>query len=298
MGSRGGPVDRRISHVALSRSGRWLAGGTPQGRITVWDRSSGARPRQFDFARGRLNDLRFSPDEQVLAIASRDLALYVPEPSAAPRLIRSDQRNYGTVRFSRDGQTLLVIDGTGAIQRIDASSGATRVRVCCSSVYGEVAFTPDGQFIVNAGHWPRIWDAGSGELARQLTTSRQIETFGPIAIDDGNGAVLMGSQDGRVYAWDLETRRLIATSAAQPDYVDGLAVSITGWVAYAGFGRMVRLWNPRSGRQRSLDAARPASNLVFGPDGVSIIFGTDDGTIETWDTRTGQRLETVNVPGW
>ena len=131
----------------------------------------------------------------------------------------------------------------------------------------------------------------------QLTTNRQFETFGPIAIDSGNGAVLMGSQDGKVYAWDLKTRRLIAISSAQPDYVDGLAVSTTGWVAYAGLGKMVRLWNPRSGQQRSLGAARPASNLVFGPDGVSILFGTADGRIETWDTRNGQRLETVNVPG-
>ena len=296
VGSRKGPIDRRISSIALSRTGRWLAGGTSQGRITVWDMAGGSAPRQIDFRHAPLNDLQFSPDEAVLAIAGRDLATYNLEQPAALRLLRSDERNYGTVRFANDGQTVLVITGRSEIETLDARSGANRLKICCSSIYGDVTFTPDGKAIANAGHWPSVWDARSGQLLGRLTTDRQLYTFRPIAFDDARVAILMGSQDGRVYVWNLVTRHLNAVSAPQPEYVDTLAVSSMGWVAYARFGKTLRLWNPQTGLQRSLPAARPTSNLIFAPDGASIIFGTVDGSIESWDVGTGQRLSAMRIP--
>lgn len=296
VGSRNPPIERRVSNVAVSRTGRWLAGGTSHGEITVWDRTKGTTPRQVDFHQGPLNDLQFSPDETLLAVASRDLGLYGLGQLDTPRLLRSDQRNYGTVRFSQDGKKLLVITGTSAIESLDAYSGSTQLKVCCSSIYGEVAFTPDGRAVANAGHWPGIWDAHSGQLVGRLTTNRQFYTFRPIAFDDARGAVLMGSQDGRVYVWDLTTKQLVAISPPQAGYVDTLAVSATGWVVYAGFGKMLRLWNRQTGTQRSLPAALPTSNLILDPDGASVIFGTADGRIESWDTRTGQRLVEILIP--
>jgi len=107
----------------------------------------------------------------------------------------------------------------------------------------------------------------------------------------------MGSQDGRVYAWDLKDKQLVARSAAQPAYIDTLAVSSTGWAVFAGFGSTVQLWNPATGQRRTLPAARPTSNLVVGADGTAIIFGTADGEIEFWDIRTEQRISAKKVPG-
>lgn len=291
------PASRQVSNVALSSTGRWIACGTAQGKITVWDQSNSGAPRQIMFPHGSLNDLQFSPDEDVLAIASRDLGLYAPAESAVPRLLRSDDKNYGTVRFSRDGQTLLVVTGAGFIETIDRRSGALQLRVCCSSIYGDVAFTPDGQAIASAGHWPSLWEVRSGKLAGRLTADRQFMTFRPIGFDTSQGTILMGSQDGRVYAWDLKDKQLVARSAAQPAYIDTLAVSSTGWAVFAGFGSTVQLWNPATGQRRTLPAARPTSNLVVGADGTAIIFGTADGEIEFWDIRTEQRISAKKVPG-
>jgi WD40 repeat protein len=295
IGSRNRPIDRRISSVALSTTGRWLAGANWQGKIMIWDRRNGDAPRQIDFPQGSLNDIQFSPDEHTLAIAGSNLGICAFEQSSTPRLLRSDEINYGTVRFSRDGQTVLIITGSGVIETIDAYSGAARLKVCCSSVYGEVTFTPDGQAIANAGHWPSVWDARPGRLLGRLTTSRQFETFRPIAFDVSRGSILMGSQDGRVYAWDLATRQLVAMSAPQPEYVDTLVVSATGLTMYAGFGGMLRLWDPKTGEQRSLPAARPTSTLILGSDGTTIIFGTAGGEVEFWNAERGQHIGSLHI---
>ena len=298
IGSKNPPVDRGVSNVALSASGRWLAAGTAQGNITVWDQTRPDAPQRVAFPHGSLNDLHFSPDEHALAIASEDLGIYDLTKSTPPLLLRSDRKHYGSVRFSRDGKTLLVITAASLIETIDTQSGALRLKICCDSYYGEVVFTPDGQTIANAGHWPRLWDARSGRLVTALAANREIATLRPIAFDPSRGTILMGSQDGCIYAWDLKTKRRIAASPPQPAYVDTIAVLTNGWITFAGFGRDVQLWNPDTGQRGSLPAAaHPTSNLVPAPDGTSIIFGTANGTIEYWDVRTEQRLRSMRITG-
>ena len=296
LGFRDQLVERRISNVALSRGGKWLAAGTSQGVIAIWDQGLERTPRRVAFPRGSLNDLQFSPDERLLAIAGKDLGLYDLEDSAAPRLLRSDGRNYGTSVFSQDGETVLVITGTGAIEILDIRSGAARLNVCCSAIYGEVAFTPDGRSIASAGHWPGLWDVRSGRLVARLTKEREVSTFRPIAFDSALDAIYMGSQDGRMYAWNLTTRQVLARSPAVSEYVDTIAVLSGGWVAYSGFGKVVRLWNPQTGQQRSLTGAHPTSNLIAGQDGTSIIFGTEAGEIEFWDWEHNRRLRSLRAP--
>lgn len=199
--------------------------------------------------------------------------------------------------MSPDGRDLLVVTGTGVIERIDANSGAVRLKVGSSSIYGDAVYTPDGLEIANAGHWPRLWDARSGLLVAPLTANREIATLRPISFDVRRGAILMGSQDGRVYAWDLKSGHRLAVSPPQSGYVDTVAVSANGLVIFAGFGGEVQLWNPDTGQRRSLSTARPTSNLILGLDGASIIFGTADGTIECWDLRREQRLRSMGIPG-
>ena len=228
----------------------------------------------------------------MLAIASEDLGIYTPEASAAPRLLRSDHANYGSARFSLDGQALLVITGTDVIETINTHSGAVWLKICCSSIYGDAVFTPDGQEIANAGHWPRLWDAGSGQLIATLTADREVSTLRPIAFDASRDAILVGSQDDRVYSCDLKTKQRIGVSPAQPACVDTLGVSTNGWVIFAGFGREVQLWNPDTGPVRGT----PHHNLVLGPDGTSIIFGTADSIIESWDLRKEKSLRSIKFP--
>jgi len=120
-------TDRRIANVALSSSDRWLAGGTVPGRITLLDQTLRDAPKQIAFPHGVLNDLQFSPDEHVLAIASEDLGMSTPTESAAPRLLRSDHENYGSARFRRDGESLLVITGASRIETTDVNTEGLRI---------------------------------------------------------------------------------------------------------------------------------------------------------------------------
>ncbi len=67
--------DRTIACVAVSRTGRWIAAGTHAGAITICDQSRLDSCRTVRAGDGVLNDLQFSPDERLLAIADENLRL-------------------------------------------------------------------------------------------------------------------------------------------------------------------------------------------------------------------------------
>jgi WD40 repeat protein len=278
------PAPLRVTVLALSSSGRWLASGTSAGRISVWDRERPEGLREISETHGPLNDLRFSPNEEQLAVASKNITLIPVSELTSPQVLRDDQANYGTARFTADGRSILTITGRGAIEAIEVATGKATLKGCCSTIYGEVAFSPDDSLILSAGHWPAIWDFRSGVLVTRLTKTREFLTFGPIMVDAARSLVYMGNQDGRVHVWDLQTRQRRLTSPPQPGYVSTITVvGQTGWIAYAAFGDAVRIWNPETGENRLVAAARTTSNLLFDASSNLTVLGTDAGRVEFWD---------------
>lgn len=294
---RSRPEKSKITVLALSSKGKWLASGTSAGRIFVWEQGRAQPVQEIREDHGSLNDLRFSPDERELAIANGNLTLVPIGHSGRVNVLRDDRVNYGTARFTNDGRGLLAITGRGSIEVIELATRRTTFKACCSTIYGEVAFSPDDGFIFSAGHHPSIWDTRSGDLLARLTKAREFYTLGPIAFDISRNLVYMGSQDSRVYAWDLSTRQLRTTSPSQAGYVTTISVvGATGWVAYAASGGAVQLWNPETGEHREVLTARTTSNLLFDATHNVTLLGTEKGVVEFWDLLQG-KIER-SIPLW
>jgi hypothetical protein len=296
-GSKAPPDTRKITVLALSSTGRWLAAGTSAGLIRIWEEGRTLPLQEIRESHGALNDLRFSPDERQLAIANGNLSLVTMDRPGRIDVVRDDDANYGNARFSADGREVLVITGQSLLEVIEIATRRTTLKACCSSIYGEVAFSPDDAFIFNAGHHPSVWDARSGRLVTRLTSARAFHAFGPIAFDIPRNLVYMGSQDGRVYAWDMNTRQLRTISQAQTGYVNTISVvGKTGWIVYSAFGGVVQMWNPGTGEQRQVVNARTTSNLLFDASNNLVLLGTDKGEVEAWDIIRGKIQRRVALP--
>ena len=291
--SRHREPSRVVRSVALSADSRWLASGSVNGHVRILDLRDPLVPARVLEFPGNLNDLRFSPDSNYLAVANRNIAIVPISGGGGVRVVRKDEANNGAVRFSPDGRSILTINGKGAVQIVDRATASVRTLYCCSSIWGDVDFSPDGNRVVWAGHWPSVWDLRSGSLAGRLTASREETTFGPVGIGD---AIYMGSQDGRVHRWDLETRRAIGKSPPLSGYVRSVALlGASGWVAYSATGGPVHLWNPATGAARIVEAARASSNLVFDAVGDRVALGTAAGNLEFWDLLQGRLLAKAPV---
>jgi hypothetical protein len=279
-----------ITTIAVSSTGRWVAAGTHDGHVVVCDLNTGDPCTTVTNESGELNDLQFSPDERFLAVANSNIQLFAVDDHFRSIPVFMDGKNYGTVRFNNTGSELLTINSRSEIELADIRSRAVVKRFCCSSFYGEVAFLGSDTQVVNAGHWPSIRTVGGAQVTT-LTANRQEETFRPIAPDDPGRALFMGSQDGRVYEWSLDTLTLLKRSPAQPDYADTLAIIPSAQlVAYCGFGRTIRLWSLAEDRISEIPNVKSTSNLLAFPNDESILFGTQSGAVERWNLRGSPHL--------
>jgi WD40 repeat protein len=272
------PEDRRIVRVAASASGRWLAAGSASGEAAVLEREG----RQAVIARARiegrvLNHLQFSPSADLLGIAARDLWIWRFGRREAPLRLRAGGRNYGMVEFDPEGATILTVTGEGRMERIDLASGRTLWEACCTSIYGEVRFSPDGRTVVNAGHRPGLWDAATGERLESFEPDRSAPAFGPVAFDTARGVVCLGSQDGSVLCRDLATRKRAEAPPRQPGWIEGIAFSRDGASAallVRGVG--VRLWERDAGAMHAVEG-EPTSDLASTPDGFAFAVSGRSG---------------------
>lgn len=286
------PVDRtpgrRLTAIALSPSGAWIATGNAAGWISVWQPADPDHTTQEFLVEGATpRALAFSGDERLLAVAhSRGLALHSVTALELLRTLREGTGYHSVVSPPQAGTagdgTWLAVSDAGSVERTDAGP-------CCQTT-GSAAYTPDQAYLVTSGSWPALWNP-DGTLAARLTAEGQYSDFGPIAFDTRRGWLLMGSRDGRVYAWDLATRELRAHSPQPAGAVESIAV-VRGspWIAYAKTGAPVHLWNPDTAEQRTL-AALPSANIVAGKEPYTILVGNFAGSVQTWDTDSGELLQ-------
>jgi len=121
-------------------------------------------------------------------------------------------------------------------------------------------------------------------------------TFGPIAVGAGERAYF-GSQDGRVYEWDLGEKRILSRSLALAGYVRTIAIlGETGWLAFAAEEGPVWLWQPHTGAHRTIPGARTTTNLLYDASRKLAILGTAARRIESWDLLAERLVEAIQLP--
>jgi WD40 repeat protein len=279
--------------LAISQAGSALAAGMSNGTIHVCPSSDLTHCRLLH-ANGSLNDLRFSESGE-LAIADKNIRL-LKSPTDPPDFIRADASNYGTVRFEPGRRRILTIDGKGRVSAIGMDTGEALTVFCCGTIWGEVDFVDGAGQAVSAGHWPAIWDVSGSRLLGRLTAQREEMTFGPIALDLEHRWLYMGSQDGRVYRWNIDSRKLLAKSNPLSGYVMSVSLlGASGWVAYASRPGVIHLWHPQTNIHRIVKGARASSNIVFDPKRGLAAFGTESGAIQFWDLLKARLVETRSL---
>jgi len=221
-----------VKTVAFSPDGNWLASGSYDTTIIMWDIRDLSKPsfsarlkRHFSF----VNDLAFSPDGKTLVSASDDqhiwlwnAALKNGDANEAPS---GHTAPINSIVFSQDGTKFASAadDNTVLLWNWDAKQG--RLQENPMNLKGHtgyvksVAFNDNGTILASAGFDNRIilWDARTGQQIGQPLNvhSGAVNSivFGTQNLDGKPWPYLIsGSDDYTVVRWDLSAR----LSASQP----------------------------------------------------------------------------------
>ncbi|MDC3986538.1 protein kinase domain-containing protein [Polyangium jinanense] len=130
-------------------------------------------------------------------------------------------------------------------------------------------------------------------------------TVTAVAVSDDGRRAVSGAADGSLYAYDVETRRLLAELRGRSAPLRRLAISADGKIALSAAedGAFevwdldeLRLWCMLEGH------SAPVYALAISADGRRAVSAAEDGFICAWDTRSGRPLRSLSphagLAGW
>ncbi len=194
------------------------------------------------------------------------------------------------VRFSPDRQLLLTgsRDGTVAIRKLGSDEPLRTFDH--SSKVTVLEWLPDSRRVFSAGGDGdyRLWDSTDGRVIHSFT-NRPFETTWAGAVSP-DGRTLAGAAGGWVIAWDTTSGAKLWNHTHTNGAVHFLRFSPDGSALFSGddSGR-ARLQETRTGQRivGEWNLEVPLTDMAFSPDGTLLAVAARDGVVRLWNTRSG-----------
>jgi WD40 repeat protein len=250
---------------------------------------------------GAVNDVRFSPDGKLLAVAGGqpsakgDLRLYQVSDWKLLTVLAGHADVVSSVAFRPDGKALASASYDRTVRVWDlATSRAERVLTGHSDFVHAVAWSADGQWLASASkdRSVKVVEAATGKS--RLTFSGPEQDVLAVAVSP-EGQVVSAGYDPALLWWNSKTGERIRSQGGHGVAVHELAFSRDGKLLLsAGGDGTLRLWNGASGAPlRSMSVGSVVYAAALGPAGKRAASGSFDGLVRVWDTATGRQLATL-----
>ncbi len=277
---------------------------TAQLKTLQWHLPDGAKAR---IGKGTVNDLTYSPDSTILAVASSTGTwLYDTNSGKELALLTKNREGTDSVGFSPDGKTLATACGNRFVRVWNVET-----RKLMHTFFGLLSgdreiigahFSPDGNTLASwSDDSMRIWDIEKSVFNQDINIhlERQSDiTFHSNGISIVNGYYkTIRYQD---FNTDTKEEKINEHEIddAHKESITCVSVSPDGkMIASGSRDKTVRLWYAETETlHKTLKGHRkPILSLTFSLDGSSIASTSEDKTVRVWNVNTGRRKHTFRT---
>ena len=256
--------------------------------------------------KGTVNDLAYSPDSTILAVASSTGTwLYDTNSGNELALLTKNREGANSIGFSPDGKTLATAGGNELVRIWNV-----KTRKLMHTFFGlrrsidhlRVHFSSDGNTLVGwHDNGMRIWDIEKSVFKQDMNIhfERQSDiTFHSdgISIVNGNHKTIRYQDFSADTKKEKNSEHKI--NDAHKESITCVSVSPDGkMIASGSRDKTVRLWNAETeALHKTLKGNwKPILSLTFSHDGSSIASTSADKTVRVWNVDTGRRTHTFKT---
>jgi WD40 repeat protein len=274
--------------VTYSPNGRWIATGTRDGSIEIWDAATGTKQHVTRSHRDWVRAVAFSSDSRLVVSGSEDHTIQVwdlsndithPDRTAAIRI----------VAFSPDGtMVLLCTDQTTHVRH--TTTGAQLYTLEDHGHVYDAAFSFDSAFVITGSDdkTVRVWDAATGKQHRVLR-GHQTSVIS-VATSSNSHLIASVCEEYTVRVWD-------AMSGIQLHEISSSDRVLGSYVTLSPGNRLVAancawggalVWDVATGIRQKWITPKDLSRVgvAFSQDG-QWAAGAARANVHVWEVATG-----------
>jgi WD40 repeat protein len=273
--------------TSLSLNSKWLASGSEDKTIRLWDLATGQTRHVLSEHQGFVEAVAFQPNStNILASGSRDKTIKIWELNRVLYSLIGHSQAVNTLAFSPDGQQLASGSSDRTVKLWQVATGELLATMTGHKLkITTVAFSPAGLLAsASADGTIGIWQNNKRHI--QLTGHVGLVT--EIAFSPDGQLLASGGEDRSIRLWDTQTWTCCQVLPGHAWQVSSLAFISGGEVLLSGsWDKTVKFWQVATGKEFDAIAGHIDSVTCLAVDATEqrIFTGSRDRSIKTWKLK-------------